>query len=112
MTDSLSAAETGHKQPTLADIEQASHELITQAGLHSRHQTVPASQEQPAPQPQQSDQAIFEQYALYGLAGEAVRALAPHTEASPKPFSCNCSPPLATSLAPDPTAWSAPPGTP
>jgi hypothetical protein len=84
MTDSLSAAETGHKQPTLADIEQASHELITQAGLHSRHQTVPASQEQPAPQPQQSDQAIFEQYALYGLAGEAVRALAPHTEAQPE----------------------------
>ena len=111
MIDSLSTAETGHQQPTLADIEQRSHDPITQAGLRSQHQTVPASRE-PAPQPEHSDQAIFEQYALYGLAGEAVRALAPHTEASPKPFSCNCSPPLATSLAPDPTAWSAPPVTP
>ena len=84
MIDSLSAAETGHKQSTLADIEQACHELITGAGLHFQHQTVPASQEQPAPQPQHSDQAVFEQYALYGLAGEAVRALAPHTEAQPE----------------------------
>ena len=88
MIDSLSAAATGDKRPTLADIEQRSHELITQAGLHSQHQTVPASQEpasqEPAPQPQHSDQAIFEQYALYGLAGEAVRALAPHTEAQPE----------------------------
>ena len=83
MIDSLSAAVTGHKPPTLADMEQRSHELIAQAGLHSQHQTVPASQE-PAPQPQQSDQAVFEQYALYGLAGEAVRALAPHTEAQPE----------------------------
>jgi hypothetical protein len=83
MIDSLSAAATGHNSTTLADIEHRREELITQAGLHSQHQTVPASQE-PAPQPQQSDQAIFEQYALYGLAGEAVRALAPHTEAQPE----------------------------
>src|SRR5271156_5193876 len=83
MIDSLSPAVTGHKQPALADIEQRSHELITQAGLHSQTQTVPACQE-PAPQPEHSDQAVFEQYALYGLAGEAVRALAPHTEAQPE----------------------------
>src|SRR5450755_3768513 len=83
MIDSPSAAVTGEKQSTLADLEQRSHDPITQAGLHSQHQTVPASQE-PAPQPQHSDQPIFEQYALYGLAGEAVRTLAPHTEAQPE----------------------------
>jgi hypothetical protein len=83
MIDSLSAAVTGDKQPTLADTEQRSHEPITQAGLHSQHQTVPASRE-PAPQPQHSMHPSFEQYALYGLAGEAVRALAPHTEAQPE----------------------------
>jgi hypothetical protein len=83
MIDSLSAAVTEDKQPTLADIEQRSHDPITQAGLHSQPETVSACQE-PAPQPEHSDQAIFEQYALYGLAGEAVRALAPHTEAQPE----------------------------
>jgi hypothetical protein len=29
-------------------------------------------------------QSVFDQYALYGLAGEAVRTLAPHTEAQPE----------------------------
>jgi len=81
MIDSLTTAVTGPKQPTLADIEQQSHDPITQARLHSQQQTVPASRE---PAPQHSDQAVFEQYALYGLAGKAVRALAPHTEAQPE----------------------------
>jgi hypothetical protein len=82
MIDSLSAAVTADKQPTLADIEQRTHELITQAGLHSQDQTVPASQE-PPPQPQLGHPA-FVRFALYGLAGEVVRALAPHTEAQPE----------------------------
>ena len=39
---------------------------------------------EPAPAPQPSLQAVFDQYALYGLAGQAVRTLAPHTEAQPE----------------------------
>jgi hypothetical protein len=62
MIDSLSTAVTGHKRPTPADIEQRSHELITEAGLHSQHQTVPASQGQPAPQPEQSDQSYSSKF--------------------------------------------------
>ncbi len=37
-----------------------------------------------AHEPQQSLQSVFEEYALYGLAGEVVRTLAPHTEAQPE----------------------------
>jgi hypothetical protein len=44
----------------------------------------PPLRKEPAPQPQHSSDPIFEQYALYGLAGEAVRTLAPHTEAQPE----------------------------
>ena len=134
--DSLSTELAGHKQPTLADIEQRTHELLTQTGLHPQHQTSPATldsissqttalptpaplrpsaqlqpgeaglhglsvnpaplppepqpkpqpplRQEPALQPQHSSDPIFEQYALYGLAGEAVRTLAPHTEAQPE----------------------------
>jgi hypothetical protein len=38
----------------------------------------------PAPAPPQTQQSVFEQYALYGLAGKIVRTLAPHTEAQPQ----------------------------
>jgi hypothetical protein len=54
-------------------------ELLTHADLPSRHATSPAEQ----PAPQHSGQSGFE-FALYGLAGEVVRALAPHTEAQPE----------------------------
>jgi hypothetical protein len=100
MIGDLSTTVTGHKRPTLADIEHRRHELLTQAGLHSQHQTSPASpaplppepqpepqpplRQEPAPQPQHSLRSVFEKYALYGLAGQAVRALAPHTEAQPE----------------------------
>ena len=36
------------------------------------------------PAPQRPRQSIFDQHALYGLAGEAVRTLAPHSEAQPE----------------------------
>jgi hypothetical protein len=100
---SLSTAVTGHKRPTVADIDQRRHELLPEAAFLSHHQTSPAShdpvspfrpepqpepqpplRQEPAPQPQHSSHPIFEQYALYGLAGEAVRTLAPHTEAQPE----------------------------
>jgi hypothetical protein len=44
----------------------------------------PPLRQEPAPQPQHSLRSVFEEYALYGLAGQAVRALAPHTEAQPE----------------------------
>ena len=40
--------------------------------------------QEPAPAPQLSLQDVFDRYALYGLAGQAVRSLAPHTEAQPE----------------------------
>ena len=40
--------------------------------------------QEPALRPQHSLQSVFEKYALYGLAGQAVRTLAPHTEAQPQ----------------------------
>ncbi len=40
--------------------------------------------QEPAPAPQLSLQDVFDRYALYGLAGKAVRSLAPHTEAQPE----------------------------
>jgi len=94
---------TGQKLPTLADIEQLTHEMLTQAGLPPRRQTSLAALDSvsppiaalpvpgPTPSPlrpseeiSQSMKAVFDECALYGLAGEAVRALAPHTEAQPE----------------------------
>ncbi len=40
--------------------------------------------QKPAPPPPRTQQSVFEQYALYGLAGKIVRTLAPHTEAQPE----------------------------
>ena len=158
MIGNLSTSLTKPRLPTLAQIERRRHELLTQAGLHSQHQTSPASPDpappptralptpeplpasaplrpsaelklgeaglcgpsvnpapfppepqpepqpplgacpersrmgqEPAPAPQQSrlsrlavGQTVFDRYALYGLAGQAVRSLAPHTEAQPE----------------------------
>jgi hypothetical protein len=106
MIDSLSTEImeiTGHKRPTLADIEQLTQEMLTQAGLPPRRQTSLASLDSvsppiaalpvpgPTPSPlrpseeiSQSMKAVFDECALYGLPGEAVRALAPHTEAQPE----------------------------
>ena len=44
----------------------------------------PPLHQQSAPAPQQSLKSVFEKCALYGLAGQAVRTLAPHTEAQPE----------------------------
>jgi hypothetical protein len=84
---------------TLAEIEQQWEELLTQGDLLSQHATSPAdpgpasppitapsleSLPPPPGPPQHTLKSVFEQFALYGLAGEAVRALAPHTEAQPE----------------------------
>jgi hypothetical protein len=96
----------------LAEIEKQMQELLTQADLPSRHATIPEGlspasldpasppitalptpnpappspplRRQEPPAPQLTLRSVFEEYALYGLAGEAVRALAPHTEAQPE----------------------------
>ena len=86
--------------PTLAEIEQQWEELLTEADLPSQHATGPADPDPASPPitalstpeplppppgpPQHTLKSIFEQFALYGLAGEAVRTLAPHTEAQPE----------------------------
>ena len=49
--------------------------------------------------------------ALHGLAGLAVRTIAPHTEAHPAAILLQLSPSSATWPAAGPTAWSMPPAT-
>src|SRR5580658_10800972 len=98
---------TGITRPTpsaLAEIEQQWKELLTQGDLLSQHATSPAVPDPASPpitalstpipvsaplppppsRPQLNLKFVFEQFALYGLAGEAVRTLAPHTEAQPE----------------------------
>jgi hypothetical protein len=78
--------------PTLAEIEQQWEDLLNQVDLPSPHPASPADldpQPPPVPQPaapapQLCSHPMFERFALYGLAGEAVRTLAPHTEAQPE----------------------------
>jgi hypothetical protein len=87
LTPNLEMALTRPK-PTLAETEQQSDDLLTQAhpppqALTSAAQPSPASPPITPPS-QPAGHPVFEQYALYGLAGEAVRALAPHTEAQPE----------------------------
>ena len=41
MIGNLSTSLTKPRLPTLAQIERRRHELLTQAGLHSQHQTSP-----------------------------------------------------------------------
>ncbi len=92
MIGSPNTAVTGHKPPTLADIEQRRHELLTQAGLYGLSENpAPFPPESQAPHPQHSSLSRpavghpeFDRFALHGLAGQAVRALAPHTEAQPE----------------------------
>ena len=80
--------------PALAEIERRIEELLAQPVLPSRHANAlvdPASRPTaalPAPEPRlrpkkplHSLRSVFDEYALYGLAGEAVRTLAPHTAA-------------------------------
>src|SRR5271163_2044930 len=79
---------SARRKPTLAQTEQQSEDLLTEADLPSQALTSPAqlgSASPPiTPPPNPAGQPVFEQFALYGLAGEAVRALAPHTEAQPE----------------------------
>ena len=76
------------RKPTLAETEQQSEDLLTEADLPTQALTSPA-QLGPAsppitPPPNPAGHPTFERFALYGLAGEAVRALVPHTEAQPE----------------------------
>ena len=49
MIGNLSTSLTKPRLPTLAQIERRRHELLTQAGLHSHHQTSPASLDPASP---------------------------------------------------------------
>jgi hypothetical protein len=97
MIETLETGITSPRLPTLADIEQRTEELLAQAAHLSRQATSvadpasPPTAAQPTPEPlrppkepQHTLQSVFDEYALYGLAGEAVRTLATHTEAQPE----------------------------
>ena len=97
MIETLETGITSSGLPTLAEIEQRTEELLAQPLPSSPHATsvanpaspptpaLPTPKPQPRPnEPQHSLRSIFDEYALYGLAGEAVRTLAPHTEAQPE----------------------------
>src|SRR6201994_4087202 len=68
MIETLETGITSPRLPTLAAIEQRTEDLLAQAADFS----------------QQTLKSVFNEYALYGLAEEAVRTLAPHTEAQPE----------------------------
>ena len=113
---------------TLAEIERQWEELHTQADLPSQHATGPADPDPasppitalstpkplpPSPGPTQHTlKSVFEQFALYGLAGEAVRTLAPHTEAQPEAILLQLLAAFGNILGPRPHCMSAPPATP
>src|SRR5271155_488693 len=101
------------RKPTLAEPEQQSEDLLTEADLPSQALTSPAqlgSASPPiTPPPNPAGQPVFEQFALYGLAGEAVRALAPHTEAQPEATLRRLPPPFGTVTGPAPHGMVAPP---
>ena len=97
MIETLETGITSPRLPTLADIEQRTDDLLAQAASLARHATSAADLASqptaalPTPEPlrrpkepQRSLRSIFDEYALYGLAGEAVRTLAPHIEAQPE----------------------------
>jgi hypothetical protein len=70
---------------TLAETEQQSEDLLSQADQPSPSLNQPGPASPPMTPPlKPAGDPVFEQYALYGLAGEAVRALAPHSEAQPE----------------------------
>ncbi len=94
MIETLETGITSPALPTLAEIERRTEDLLAQPPIPTRHATHaadPASPALPTPEPrprpnepQHPFRSIFDEYALYGLAGEAVRTLAPHTEAQPE----------------------------
>src|SRR5450631_779360 len=97
MIEALEMGITSPGLPTLADIERRAEELLAHPGPPSRHATSvadppsPPTAALPNPEPRlrpkeplHSLRSVFDEYALYGLAGEAVRTLAPHTEAQPE----------------------------
>src|SRR5271170_7412565 len=73
MIGNLSTAVTAHRRPNPSPHEP-----------EPKPEPQPALRKEPAAEPQHSLQSVFEEYALYGLAGQAVRTLAPHTEAQPE----------------------------
>jgi hypothetical protein len=83
----LRIALTRPEPPTEAETEQQSEDLLNQADppQASTNPAQPSPASAPiTPPPKPASDPTFEQYALYGLAGEAVRALAPHSEAQPE----------------------------
>jgi hypothetical protein len=71
--------------PSRAEIERRRNEPLTQVNPpEPSPEPQPSLRQQQALASQVSRRSIFDQYALYGLAGHAVRTFAPHTEAQPE----------------------------
>jgi hypothetical protein len=82
---------TSPKLPALAEIERRTEELLAMPppfpACKHRRQRLRGPTPEPLPgqwKPQHCLRSVCDQYALYALAGEAVRTLAPHTEAQPE----------------------------
>jgi|SRR5271156_3769840 len=71
--------------PTRAEMERQRNELLTQVDPpEPSPEPQPLLRRQQALAPQESRRSVLDRYALYGLAGHAVRTLAPHSEAQPE----------------------------
>src|SRR5271168_2684483 len=70
-------------QPSLAEMEPRNELLAEDDPPEPTPEPQPPLRRQ-ALAPEYSLHPVFDQYALYGLAGQAVRTLAPHTEAQPE----------------------------
>src|SRR6201994_838336 len=81
MIETLETGITSPALPTLAEIERRTEDLLAQPPTAARPTPEPPCQPN---EPQHTLRSIFDEYALYGLAGEAVRTLAPHSEAQPE----------------------------
>src|SRR6202167_6767963 len=93
--------------PTLSDIQRRMEEL---ASIQQRLDTQTQLQSRPAPRtpppPSAPPNPTLREAALYGVAGMAVRALAPHTEAHPAAILLQLLAAFGNAVGPAPTAWS------
>ncbi len=79
-----SAPSTPEPLPASAPSHPSAEIQPGEAGLHGLSVNPAPYEPESKPEPQHSLQSVFEEYALYGLAGQAVRTLVPHTEAQPE----------------------------
>ena len=105
--------------PTLASVQKRRAELLglppqpEERAQPSKPDPEPPPRPDPVPIPSLAPSAnpVLSEAALHGLAGLAVRTIAPPTEAHPAAILLQLLAALATLSVADPTAWSMPPAT-